>query len=81
MSEPTPPSIHSIVEQVQALSAEDRLLLITRLTEMIRVDLHQARNPQSWGNFLKATYGSLSHDPIERWEDDLPIHQEVEVLD
>lgn len=56
-------SLDNILEQAQHLTPIERLRLMERLAAALQADLAR---PTDWRAALRATYGILADDPIER---------------
>lgn len=56
-------SVYTLLHEAQKLSTRQRMQLIELLAATMQQDLPEALD---WHAALRATYGILTHDPIER---------------
>lgn len=61
-------TLDDLLEQAQHLTPVERLRLMERLAASLQADLAR---PTDWHAALRATYGILADDPIERPEQPL----------
>lgn len=68
-------TLDDLLEQAQHLTPVERLRLMERLAASLQADLTR---PTDWHAALRATYGILADDPIERPEQ--PVLEERDPL-
>jgi hypothetical protein len=57
-------TFESVLAQAEKLTPQDRLRLVERLAATLHADIR--KDDSDWHTALRATYGILKDDPIER---------------
>lgn len=61
-------TINELLHEVERLPAEEKWQLVRHVLRSLEHEQTTPSPQQDWHTFLRATYGILADDPIQRWD-------------